>query len=145
MVQYGPLVLFGTVWYCTVPYGPILSHLILYGPVGTVWYGMVPCGLVWSLMVPYSPLWYRMALCGLILSSMVAYRPPCSCMVLYGTVWSSKVLHEISDNYMSQHEITHNSIRKLEKNKKALNSTIYQNCGENSKVEKTLIPGKEMK
>ena len=46
-------------------------------------------------------------------------------MVLYGPVWSSKVLHEISDNYMSQHEITHNSIRKLEKNKNALNSTIY--------------------
>ena len=46
-------------------------------------------------------------------------------MVLYGTVWSSKVLHEISDNYMSQHEITHNSIRKLEKNKKALDNTIY--------------------
>ena len=35
------------------------------------------------------------------------------------------VLHEISDNYASQHEITHNSIRKLEKNKKSLDSTIY--------------------
>ena len=48
-------------------------------------------------------------------------------MVLFGLVWSSMVLHEKSDNYMSQHEITHNSIRKrkLEKNKKALNSTLY--------------------
>ena len=34
------------------------------------------------------------------------------------------VLHELSDNYASQHEITHNSLRKLEK-KKSLNSTIY--------------------
>ena len=35
------------------------------------------------------------------------------------------VLQEISDNYVSQNEITHNSIRKLEKNKKVLNSTKY--------------------
>ena len=46
-------------------------------------------------------------------------------MVLFGLVLSSMVLHEKSDNYVSQHEITHNSIRKLEKNKKALNSTLY--------------------
>ena len=37
------------------------------------------------------------------------------------------VLHELSDNYASQHEITHNSLRKLEKNKKSLNSNIYHN------------------
>ena len=35
------------------------------------------------------------------------------------------VLHEISENNVSYHEITHYSIRKLEKNKKALNSTTY--------------------
>ena len=35
------------------------------------------------------------------------------------------VLHEISDNYTSRHEITQNSLRKLEKNKKSLNSNIY--------------------
>ena len=46
-------------------------------------------------------------------------------MVLFGLVWSFMVLHEISDNYVSQHEITPNSIRKLENNKKALNSIIY--------------------
>ena len=46
-------------------------------------------------------------------------------MVLFGLVWSSMVLREKLDNYVSQLEITHNSIRNLEKNKKALNSTIY--------------------
>ena len=46
-------------------------------------------------------------------------------MVLVVPGWSSMVLHEISDNYVSQHEITPNSIRKLENNKKALNSIIY--------------------
>ena len=55
-------------------------------------------------------------------------------MVLYGPVWSSKVLHEISDNYMSQHEITHNSIRNLEKNKKALNSTIYHDIAKDDTI-----------
>ena len=35
------------------------------------------------------------------------------------------VLHEISDNYTSRHEITQNSLRKLEKNKKSLNCNIY--------------------
>ena len=46
-------------------------------------------------------------------------------MVLLGLVLSFMVLHEKSDNYVSQHEITHNSIRRLEKNKKALNRTLY--------------------
>ena len=46
-------------------------------------------------------------------------------MVLFGPFWSCMVLHDISNNYVSQHEITHNSIRKLEKNKKALKSTLY--------------------
>ena len=49
-------------------------------------------------------------------------------MVLYGPVWSCLVfndLHEISDNYASQHERTHNSMIKLENNKTTLNSTIY--------------------
>ena len=55
---------------------------------------------------------------------MVLYGPVLYRIVLYGPVWSSMVLHEISDNYASQHEITHNSLRKLEK-KKSLNSTIY--------------------
>ena len=66
-------------------------------------------------MVPYAPVWY----------CMVPYGPVRFCMVLFGPVWSSMVLHEISDNYASHHEIRHKSIRKLEKNKKALNSTIY--------------------
>ena len=35
------------------------------------------------------------------------------------------VLHEILDNYASQHEITHNSLRKMDKTKKSLNSTVY--------------------
>ena len=56
---------------------------------------------------------------------MVLYGPVLYRIVLYGPVWSSMVLHEISDTYTSQHEITHNSIRKLEKNKKSLDSTIY--------------------
>ena len=46
-------------------------------------------------------------------------------MVLFGPDWCSMVLHEISDNHASQHEITRSSIRKLWKNKKALNNTIY--------------------
>ena len=46
-------------------------------------------------------------------------------MVQFGPVWSFMVLHEISDNYASQHDIIHNRIRKIEKNKKALNGTIY--------------------
>ena len=46
-------------------------------------------------------------------------------MVLFGLLWSSLVLHEKSDNYVSQLEITHNIMRNLEKNKKALNSTLY--------------------
>ena len=35
---------------------------------------------------------------------------------------------------MSQHEITHNSIRKLEKNKKALNSTIYHDIAKDDTI-----------
>ena len=46
-------------------------------------------------------------------------------MVPFRLVWSSMVLHEMLDNFVSQHEISHNSIRKLEKNKKTSNSTIY--------------------
>ena len=70
---------------------------------------MVPLvlyGTIWSCIVPYCPVWSHMA--------------------LHGLIWSRIVhLHEISDNYASQHEITHNRIRKLEKNKKSLDSIIY--------------------
>ena len=55
---------------------------------------------------------------------MVLYGPVLYLMVLYCPVWSSMVFHEISDNYTSQHEITHNILRKLEKNKKSLYNTI---------------------
>ena len=56
---------------------------------------------------------------------MVLFGPELSHIVFYCTVWSSMVLHEISDNSASLNEITHNSIRNLKKNKKALNITIY--------------------
>ena len=76
---------------------------------------MVPSGTVWSPMVLYDP----------VCSCMVLNCPIWFCMVLVVPVWSSMVLLEISDNYTSQDEIIHNSIRKLENNKKALNSNIY--------------------
>ena len=76
-------------------------------------------------MVLYSPIWPRIVLYCLVWSHMVLYGPVLFHMVLYGPGWSSMVLHETSDNYGSQLEITHNSIRKLEKNKKVLNSTKY--------------------
>ena len=41
------------IWYCTVRYGPVLSRLVLYGPVGTVWYRVVLYGPVWSRKVLY--------------------------------------------------------------------------------------------
>ena len=56
---------------------------------------------------------------------MVLHGPVLYPMVLYGPVCSFMVLNEISDNHASQYEITHNGLRKLEKNKKSLNSTMY--------------------
>jgi len=106
------MVRYGTVWYCIVLFGPVWSRMDSYGPVLSsmvlycpVWYSIVPYGSLWSCMVRICPEWF--------------------CMVQFGPIWSSMVLHGISDNYASQHEITQNSIRKLEKNKKALNSTIF--------------------
>ena len=63
-------------------------------------------------MVSYDPVLSSMVSYGPLLSCMVLYGPLWSCMVLSGPVWSSMVLHEISDNYASQHE-------------KALNRIIY--------------------
>ena len=112
-----PLVQYGTIWYHKLQCGPVWYDTVLYGPI---WFCMVPYGPVWPYMVLYCLVWSCMVLYGPVWFSMVPSD-------LYGPVWSSMVLHEKSDNYVSQHEITHNSIRNLEKNKKALNSTLYHN------------------
>ena len=66
-------------------------------------------------MVSNGPVW----------SCMVWYCPVRFCRILFGLVRFSMVLHEISNNYVNQQEITHNIIRKLEENKIALNSNFY--------------------
>ena len=71
-------------------------------------------------MVPYFHIWHCSVGSRLVLHGSVLHH-----MVQFGPVWSFMVLHEISDNYASQHDIIHNRIRKIEKNKKALNGTIY--------------------
>ena len=56
-----------------------------------------------------------MVLYGLVLSPTDLYGPVWSCFVFYGLTWEIRQLREP----------TWDSIRKLEKNKKALNSTLY--------------------
>ena len=46
-------------------------------------------------------------------------------MVPYGPVWFCRVLFGLLWSYLRYQTITRASIRKLEKNKKALNSNIY--------------------
>ena len=85
--------------------------MVLYGPE---WYLMVLYCLVRSRLVSHIPVLYcSVGSCMVCNTDSVLYN-----LVLYDPVWSSMVLHEITDNHASQHEITHNSIRKLEKNKK---------------------------
>ena len=65
-------------------------------------------------------------------------------MVLFGPIWSSMVLHEVSNNYASQHEITHNSIRKLEMTQdmldSALRSMLYHKIAIDSLFSSKLYP-----
>ena len=107
-------------------YGLLWSRMVLYGPVGTVRFGMVPYGPIWTRMVPYGPVLSCIVLYGPVWRHMVLFGPVLflmvwSCLVLFGHLWSYTRFRQLC----SHHEITQKSIRKLEKNKKALNSTIH--------------------
>ena len=78
-------------------YGPRQPSIVLYGHVGSLMVRMVPYVLIWSCLVQFGPV---------------------------GPVWSHLIPYEISDNYVSWHEITQDSIGKLEKNMKSVNIII---------------------
>ena len=108
-----------------VPYGRVWSHIVQFGPI---WSCMVPDSQVQSCMVMWGPLWSLMV-------RMVPYVLIWSCLVQFGPVgpvWSHLVPYEISDNYVSQHEITQDSIVKLEKNMKSVNIIIQQKLPEDT-------------
>ena len=93
-----------------VLYGLVWSRMV---PCGLVWSCTVPPALVWSSIVPYVPEW----------SQMVPYGPLWSRLVPFGPVWSSCDIRQLQELAWDN---TH-SIRKLEKNTKVLNITIYHN------------------
>ena len=67
-----------------VPHGPVMSHMVLYGPVWSIMFLFGPYGLVWSHKALYGPIWPRTE-CG----------PVCFLMVImFAFVQLTQLLHK---------------------------------------------------